>query len=69
MKVLIVSAIAVAVLLAGATGILRSRLPSAHDEMAAMPPMQQLQSGASVDKLPADDFEDRSLVYPREPKR
>jgi hypothetical protein len=42
MKVLIVSAIAAAVLLAGATGILRSRLPSAHDEMAAMPPMQQL---------------------------
>jgi hypothetical protein len=26
------------------------------------------QSGAGVDKLPADDFEDRSLVYSREPK-
>jgi len=68
MKVLIVSALAAAALLAGATGILRSPLTSARVETAAMSAMQQLQSGAGIDKLPADDFEDRSLVYPREPK-
>lgn len=68
MKVLIVYTIAAAALLAGATGILRSHLPSAHVQTAAMPAIQELQSGAGVDKLPADDFEDRSLVYPREPK-
>ena len=63
MKVLIVSALAAAALLAGATGILRSPLTSARVETAAMSAMQQLQSGAGVDKLPAHDFEDRSLVF------
>jgi len=38
-KVLIVSALVAAALLAGATGILRSPLTSAHVETAAMPAM------------------------------
>jgi len=28
-----------------------------------------MQSGRSADKLPVDDFEDRSLVFPRDSKR
>ena len=65
---LIISAfLAVALLIGGAAAILRSRSPSTSVETAAMPTMQELQ--ANVDKLPAEDFEDRSLVYPRETRR
>lgn len=31
--------------------------------------LQDMQSGQSADKLPVDDFDDRSLVFPRETKR
>ena len=31
-----------------------------------MPTVQELQSAAGVEKLPVQEFEDRSLVYPRE---
>jgi hypothetical protein len=31
--------------------------------------LQDMQSGRSADKLPVDDFDDRSLVFPRESKR
>jgi hypothetical protein len=31
-----------------------------------MPTMQELHSSANVGKLPAEDFEDRSLEYPGE---
>ncbi|QOZ22676.1 hypothetical protein [Bradyrhizobium sp. CCBAU 51753] len=31
--------------------------------------LHDMQSGRQADKLPADDFDDRSLVFPRESKR
>jgi len=31
--------------------------------------MQSAQSARSMDKLPVEDFDDQSLVYPRETKR
>jgi hypothetical protein len=31
--------------------------------------LHDMQSGRNVDKLPVDDFDDRSLVFPRESRR
>jgi hypothetical protein len=67
-KALIISALIAAALLAGVTGIRRSHSPSTNDATAAMPTIQELQSIARADKLAIEDFDDRSLVYPRETK-
>lgn len=64
-----ISVLAAIALLAGATGLLRSRLLSTSVETTGMPTMQELQSSANVDRLAAEDFEDRSLVFPRETRR
>jgi hypothetical protein len=65
---LIISAfLAVALVAGGAAAILRSGSPSTGVGTAAMRTMQELQ--ANVDKLPVEDFEDRSLEYPRETRR
>lgn len=69
MKHLTIIALVGVALLAGVTGMLRSRLPSSNAGTAPMPTIHELQSAAPVDKLPVDDFEDRSLVFPRELKR
>jgi hypothetical protein len=61
--------LAVALLAGGAAAILRSRSLSMSVGTAAMPTMQELHGSANVDKLPAEDFEDRSLVFARETKR
>ena len=66
-RLIISVSLAVALLAGGAAAILRSRSLSVGT--AAMPTMQELHSSANVDKLPAEDFEDRSLEYPRETKR
>ena len=31
--------------------------------------LQDMQSGRRADSLPIDEFDDRSLIFPREPKR
>jgi hypothetical protein len=58
-------------LLAAVTGIPRSHsistLGRAGTDGAST--SQEMQSARSVDKLPVEDFEDRSLVFPRESKR
>lgn len=72
MKLLIIAFfITAAGLLAVATGISRS-----HSILATGPAgtdgastLQDMQSGRSADKLPLHDFDDRSLVFPRETKR
>ena len=69
MKLLIISSVAALSLLAAVSGIHQSRLLSAPVETAGMPTMQELHIAAGVDKLPVEDFEDRSLVYPREAKQ
>jgi hypothetical protein len=70
MKRLIISAfLAVALLAGGAAAIHRSRSLSTSVGTAGMPTMQELHGSANVDKLRAEDFEDRSLEYPRETRR
>jgi hypothetical protein len=66
MKILTISALAAIALLVGTASILRSHLYPVGT--AGMPTMQELHSSANVDKLPSEDFEDRSLVFPRATK-
>ena len=68
MKILTISALAAAALLTGTAGILRPHLHPTNVGTAGMPTMQELHGSANVDKLPSEDFEDRSLVFPRETK-
>jgi hypothetical protein len=55
---------AVAALIAVGTFMLPSRSPSIEFSTAAMPPLQELHVMAGVSKLPVQDIEDQSLVYP-----
>jgi hypothetical protein len=68
---IIVSFIAAVGLLAALTGIPRSYPGSTIGRAgtASMSTLQDMQSGRSADRLPVEDFEDRSLVFPRETKR
>jgi hypothetical protein len=70
MKVLIISAIAAIALFAAVTGMLQSHSPSTigYAGQRSGSTLQEMQRGAG-DKLPAEDFEDHSLVFPREAKR
>lgn len=65
---LMISAMASVALLAAATSMLQSRSFPTNGAVgtAGMPTVQELQSAAGVEKLPVQEFEDRSLVYPRE---
>jgi hypothetical protein len=71
MKRLMISAFAAVALLAVATTMLWSRSPSmGHPvEPAGLMTLQEMHSGARVNKLPNDDFEDQSLVYSTATKR
>jgi hypothetical protein len=51
-----------------ATSILKSHTLTLIGK-SNMPTLQEQQSGEWVRRLPAQDFEDRSLVFPREPAR
>jgi hypothetical protein len=59
-----ISALAVVAIIVIASTMLHSRSPSIELTAAAMPPLQELHSMAGVDKLPVQDLEDQSLVYP-----
>jgi hypothetical protein len=65
----ITSAVAVATLIAVAMSVLRSNSPSIALSTAAMPPLQELHWTANVNKLPVQEIEDQSLVYPTLAKR
>ncbi|MHC2335405.1 hypothetical protein [Bradyrhizobium sp. USDA 4454] len=72
MKLLIVVSFTAAVsLLAALTAIPRSHsgLTTGRGGTANTSILHDMQSARSMDNLPAEDFEDRSLVYPRETKR
>ena len=64
-----ISAIAVGALIVIATTMLWSRSPSIELSTAAMPPLQELHTMAGVHKLPVQEIEDQSLVYPTAEKR
>jgi hypothetical protein len=59
-----ISVIAVVILMVVATTMLWSRSPSIKLTTAAMPPLQELHAMAGVHKLPVQEIEDQSLVYP-----
>ena len=61
----------VAVGLFAATTILRSHSISGNEvaQTAIMPSVQELQHNTDSSKLPVQEFEDRSLVYPNQPSR
>jgi hypothetical protein len=65
----VTSAVAVAALIAVAMSVLRSNSPSIELSTAAMPPLQELHATANVNKLPVQEIEDQSLVYPTVAKR
>lgn len=66
---LMISAIGVATLIVAASSVLRSRPPSLELSAAAMPPLQELHTMAAVSKLPAQEVDDQSLIYPTVEKR
>ena len=61
--------IAVAVLIVVVTTMLRSRSSSIELLAAAMPPLQELHAMVGVNKLPPEEIEDLSLVFPIVTKR
>ena len=61
---LMVSVVAVVVLVVVATSMLRSPSPTLELSTAAMPSLQELHTMAAVNKLPSQDVEDQSLIYP-----
>jgi len=61
---MMVSAFAVVALIAVTSNMLRARVSSIELSAAAMPPLQELHLMAGVDKLPVQDVEDQSLIYP-----
>jgi hypothetical protein len=66
---LVISAFAAVVLLAAATSILSSPSTERPVGSAGMMSSQELHAAASVNKLPIENFEDLSLIYPTIPKR
>jgi hypothetical protein len=65
----LISVFAVVVVLVFATTMLWSRSASIELATAAMPPLQELHAMAGVHKLPVQEIEDQSLVYPTAEKR
>ena len=61
---LMLSAITVVVLVVVANSMLRSPSPTLELSTAAMPSLQELHTMAAVNKLPSQDVEDQSLIYP-----
>jgi hypothetical protein len=70
MKLLMISGVAALALVAAATTMPRSHPLSVSSTSAAgMPAMQEIQKAAQQGQLAAADFEDRSLVFPRDSQR
>ena len=75
MKRLTILALAVAALIVAAISFPHSRSPSialspsVALSTAAMPPLEELHAIAGVSKLPIQEMEDQSLVYPTVTKR
>jgi hypothetical protein len=65
MKRLVLSVIAALIAAGAATSVLKSHALFPFSDRG-MPPIQELQSADRLGKLPVQDFEDRSLVFPRQ---
>ena len=66
---LMISGFAVVALAAVAALVLRSPAPSIELSAAAMPSLQELHAMVGIQTLPAQEFEDQSLIYPTLAKR
>jgi hypothetical protein len=68
---LMTTAVAVVALMAVASTLLRSRssLIELSAGTAAMPSLLELHAAAGVHKLPVQDIEDQSLIYPTTEQR
>jgi hypothetical protein len=68
---LMIAALALVAVVGGSSMLLRSRSSAIELSVgtAAMPPLQELHSVAGIDRLPVQDLEDQSLVYPTAEKR
>ena len=60
----IISAVAVAALIAVAISVLRLSFPAIELSTAAMPSLQELHAIANVHKLPVQEIDDQSLIFP-----
>lgn len=71
MKGLMVAVITAFALLTAVLGFTRSHSVSAvgRADLASSSTLQELQGARGAAKLPAEDFDDRSLVFPRETTR
>jgi len=65
----IISAVAVAALIAVGTLTLWPRSPAIELSAAAMPPLHELHAIVGVNNLPAQEMEDQSLGFPAASKR
>jgi hypothetical protein len=64
MKRLMIGAFAAVALVVAATAMLRSHSTELSAATAGMPSLRELHTAAGANKLPGEDFEDMSLVYP-----
>ena len=71
MKRSIISAFGAIALLAAATTMIWSHTPSTELSAvtAAMPSLEELHTAAGVHKLPNEEIEDQSLIFPSAAKR
>jgi hypothetical protein len=70
MKLLMISGLTALALFLAATSIPRAHPPSvSRTSVAEMPVVQEMQKVAQQSKLPVEDFEDQSLVFPRGTQR
>lgn len=63
MKLLMISGLAALAVFVAAANMSSHPLPASRTSVAGMPPLQEMQ--AQRNKLPVEDFADRSLVFPR----
>ena len=68
MKRIALSVIAALVAIGAATSVLKSHSLFPFSK-SGMPPIHELQSAEQMGHLAVQDFEDRSLVFPREAKQ
>ena len=66
---LLTSAFAAITLIVVATSMLLPRAPSIELSTAAMPSLEEFHTMAGVNKLPVQDIDDQSLIYPIGMKR
>ena len=68
-RLMIIPTLAAVALIAAAIAMHRSPSTKLSAGTAAMPALQELHTAAGVNKLPIEEFEDQSLVYPTVTKR